>query len=170
MLQFRRENRIPLHIKDVGIIYDTAVHDIDTANWLFGAMPTMVFARAGKVMHTHEDYASIMLEYTEQRIAIITSNWITPKRVRTFDAIFTDAVMSSDFIKQDVTTHDENGTNLEDGHKKEEPLLLEIQNFLDAISGTHKNTVTSKDAVNVTKIANAALKSSQENVPIYLEI
>ena len=39
MLEFHRENRIPIHIKDVGIIYDTSVHDIDTANWLFNEMP-----------------------------------------------------------------------------------------------------------------------------------
>ena len=36
------ENRMPLHIKDVGIIYDTSVHDIDTANWLFSDMPQVV--------------------------------------------------------------------------------------------------------------------------------
>ena len=48
MLEFHRENRMPLHIKDVGIIYDTSVHDIDTANWLFNDMPQVVFARAGK--------------------------------------------------------------------------------------------------------------------------
>src|SRR5713226_201830 len=35
MLEFHRENRMPLHIKDVGIIYDTSVHDIDTAMWFF---------------------------------------------------------------------------------------------------------------------------------------
>ena len=39
MLEFHRENRIPPHIKDVGIIHDTSVHDIDTANWLFNEMP-----------------------------------------------------------------------------------------------------------------------------------
>jgi UDP-N-acetylglucosamine 3-dehydrogenase len=27
MLEFHRENRMPMHIKDVGIIYDTSVHD-----------------------------------------------------------------------------------------------------------------------------------------------
>ena len=42
MLEFHRENRIPSHIKDVGIIYDTSVHDIDTANWLFNDMPQVV--------------------------------------------------------------------------------------------------------------------------------
>jgi len=30
-LEFYREHRMPPHIKDVGIIYDTSVHDIDTA-------------------------------------------------------------------------------------------------------------------------------------------
>ena len=42
MLEFHRENRIPLHIKDVGIIHDTSVHDIDTANWLFNDMPQVI--------------------------------------------------------------------------------------------------------------------------------
>ena len=49
MLEFHRENRMPLHIKDVGIIYDTSVHDIDTANWLFDEMPNVVFARSGQI-------------------------------------------------------------------------------------------------------------------------
>ena len=82
MLEFHRENRMPLHIKDVGIIYDTSVHDIDTANWLFGGMPHVVFARAGKIRHEHEDFASIMLGYRDDKVAIISSNWITPKKTR----------------------------------------------------------------------------------------
>jgi len=34
-LEFYREHRMPQHIKDVGVIYDTSVLDIDTAMWLF---------------------------------------------------------------------------------------------------------------------------------------
>ena len=48
MLEFHRENRMPLHIKDVGIIYDTSVHDIDTANWLFDEMPQCCFCQSRK--------------------------------------------------------------------------------------------------------------------------
>ena len=47
MMEFHRENRMPLHIKDVGIIYDTSVHDIDTAMFLFNSRPQVIFARAG---------------------------------------------------------------------------------------------------------------------------
>ena len=43
-LEFYREHRMPQHIKDVGVIYDTSVHDIDTAMWLFDETPEIVFA------------------------------------------------------------------------------------------------------------------------------
>ncbi len=82
MLEFHRENRMPPHIKDVGIIYDTSVHDIDTALWLFDDIPEVVFARSGKIRHEHEDFATIMLGFKENKVAIISSNWITPIRVR----------------------------------------------------------------------------------------
>ena len=169
MLEFHRENRMPLHIKDVGIIYDTSVHDIDTANWLFDDMPHVVFARAGKIKHEHEDFASIMLGYKDDKVAIISSNWITPKKVRRFNAVCTDAIISSDFITQEIIVEksDESETVQ---NEKQEPLLLEIQSFLGAIEGKNEQVVKSQEAVNVTKIAEAALLSSQKGVPIYLDL
>ncbi len=169
MLEFHRENRMPSHIKDVGIIYDTAVHDIDTANWLFDDMPHLVFARAGKIKHEHEDFASIMLGYKDDKIAIISSNWITPKKVRTFSAVCTDATITSDFISQKVKIEKKEETE-NPKTEKLEPLLLEIQSFLGAIEGKNELVVKSQEAVNVTKIAEAALLSSQKGIPIYLDL
>jgi len=169
MLEFHRENRMPLHIKDVGIIYDTAVHDIDTANWLFDDTPHVVFARAGKIKHEHEDFASVMLGYKNDRITIISSNWITPKKVRTFSAVCTDAVITSDFISQQVKIEKKEETEIP-RNEKQEPLLLEIQNFLGAIEGKNELVVKSHEAVNVTRIAEAALLSSQKGIPIYLDL
>ncbi len=169
MLEFHRENRMPMHIKDVGIIYDTSVHDIDTANWLFDDMPNVVFARAGRIKHEHEDFASIMLGYKNDKVAIISSNWITPKRVRKFNAVCTDAIISSDFITQEIIVEkSENSETIQ--NEKQEPLLLEIQSFLGAIEGKNELIVTSQQAVNVTKIAEAALLSSQKGIPIYLDL
>jgi UDP-N-acetylglucosamine 3-dehydrogenase len=169
MLEFHRENKIPLHIKDVGIIHDTSVHDIDTANWLFDDMPQVVFARAGSINHIHEDFASIMLGYKNDKIANILSNWITPKKVRIFSAVCTDAIITSDFISQEVKVERKEYTEIL-RNEKQEPLLLEIQSFLGAIEGKNDIIVKSKQAVNVTKIAEAALLSSQKGVPIYLDL
>ncbi|MCV0430533.1 Gfo/Idh/MocA family oxidoreductase [Nitrosopumilus sp.] len=169
MLEFHRENRMPLHIKDVGIIYDTSVHDIDTANWLFDDMPQVVFARAGKIKHEHEDFTSIMLGYKNDKVAIISSNWITPKKLRKFSAVCTDAIISSDFITQEIIVEkDEDSETIQ--NEKQEPLLREIQSFLGAIEGKNEHIVKSQEAVNVTKIAEAALLSSQKGIPIYLDL
>ena len=169
MLEFHRENRMLLHIKDVGIIYDTSVHDIDTANWLFDDMPQVIFARAGKIKHEHEDFASIMLGYKNDKVAIISSNWITPKKVRKFNAVCTEAIISSDFISQEIIV-EKDGESKTVQNEKQEPLLLEIKSFLGVIEGKNEQVVKSQEAVNVTKIAEAALLSSQKGIPIYLDL
>ena len=169
MLEFHRENRMPLHIKDVGIIYDTSVHDIDTAMWLFDETPEVIFAKAGKIKHEHEDFASIMLGFKDNKVAIISSNWITPTKVRRFDAVCTDGIISSDFLTQEIIVETKDSTE-KPKHEKQEPLLLEIQNFLGAIDGKNELIVKPEHAVNVTKIAEAALLSSQKGVPIYLDL
>jgi len=169
MLEFHRENRMPLHIKDVGIIYDTSVHDIDTAMWLFDDTPEVVFARSGKIRHDHEDFATIVLGFKDNKVAVISSNWITPTRIRKFNAVCGDAIISSDFISQEVRIVTDNGTEIP-RKNVEEPLLLEIDNFLAACEGKEELLVKPEHAVNTTKIAEAALLSSQKGIPIYIDL
>jgi UDP-N-acetylglucosamine 3-dehydrogenase len=160
---------MPLHIKDVGIIYDTSVHDIDTAMWLFDDTPEVVFARAGKIRHDHEDFATIMLGFKDNKVAIISSNWITSARVRHFNAVCTEGIISGDFLSQEVRVQQDQQVETPT-KEKQEPLTLEIRSFLDALEGKHNHRVRPEDAVNVTKIAEASLLSSQKGVPIYLEL
>ncbi len=169
MLEFHRENRMPPHIKDVGIIYDTSVHDIDTAMWLFDEPPEVVFARSGQIRHEHEDFATIMLGFKNNKVAIISSNWITPIRVRKFNAVCSDGIISSDFISQEVKIETNNGAEIP-RKEIEEPLLLEIKNFINTIEGKEPIRVKPEDALNTTKIAEAALLSSHKGTPIYLDL
>ena len=168
-LEFYREHRMPQHIKDVGIIYDTSVHDIDTAMWLFDEAPEVVYAKSGQINHEHEDFATIMLGFKDNKIATISSNWITPTRVRNFNAVCTDARIFSDFITQEIRIETDNGSE-NPTSEKIEPLSLEIKNFLEAIEGKNDLIVKPEQAVNVTKIAEAALLSSKKGTPIYLDI
>jgi len=168
-LEFYREHRMPQHIKDVGVIYDTSVHDIDTAMWLFDETPEVVFAIAGKINHEHEDFATITLGFKDNKTATISSNWITPIRVRNFNAVCTEARIFSDFITQEIRIETDNGTE-NPKNKKAEPLSLEIKNFIDAIESKNDLVVKPEQAVNVTKVAEAALLSSQRGTPIYLDL
>ena len=171
MMEFHRENRMPLHIKDVGVIYDTSVHDIDTAMYLFGKLPKMVFARAGKKFHLFEDFATIMLGFEDQRVAIIASNWVTPKKVRTFSAVCTEGTVTGDFITQEIRIDHGDATIIPRRQQFQEPLVLELQSFIEVVGGRRKQpVVTSQEATNVTKVAEAALLSSETGSPIYLEL
>lgn len=171
MMEFHRENRMPAHITDVGIIYDTSVHDIDTAMYLFDSKPIVVFARTGKKFHAFEDFATIMLGFEDQRVAIIASNWITPKRVRRFSAVCTDGIITGDFISQEIRIDDMDATTIPRREFKE-PLSVEITSFLGAVAGNHDVTnplVSSIEATRVTKVAESAILSSNTGSPIYLD-
>lgn len=169
ILEFHRESEMPPRVRDVGVIYDTAVHDIDAANWLFDEMPAVVFARTGSTSDGYEDFASIMLGYRNHKTAVISANWIAPKKKRTLSAVCTDAIITSDFVSQEVKIDSRTGTKTP-RNEKQEPLRLEIENFLGAVAGSIDLVVKPQQAVNVTSIAEAALLSSQKGVPIYLEL
>jgi UDP-N-acetylglucosamine 3-dehydrogenase len=171
MMEFHRENRRQLHIKDVGIIFDTSVHDIDTAMFLFNCRPQVVFALSGKKFHTYEDFATIMLGFRGHKVAIIASNWITPKKVRKFSAVCTDGTIAGDFITQEITIDYEEATIIPRRQQFQEPLTLELQSLLDAIDGKiNKPVISAIEATNVTRVAEAALLSSNTGSPIYLDL
>jgi UDP-N-acetylglucosamine 3-dehydrogenase len=169
MIEFHRENRMPAHIKDVGIIYDTSVHDIDAAMFLFGSPPHVVFARAGKRFHAYEDFATIMLGFEGQKVAIIASNWLTPKKVRTFSAVCTDGIITGDFLTQEISIDHAEAT-IVPRRQFQEPLRLELKNFVESLQDKAKLVVTAADATNVTKVAEAAILSSNTGSPVYLDL
>jgi UDP-N-acetylglucosamine 3-dehydrogenase len=171
MMEFHRENRMPLHVKDVGIIYDTSVHDIDTAMFLFNCRPQVVFALSGKKFHSYEDFATIMLGFRGHKVAIIASNWITPKKVRKFSAVCTDGIIAGDFITQEIAIDYKEATIIPRRQQFQEPLTLELQSLLDALDGKiSKPVISAIDATNVTRVAEAALLSSNTGSPIYLDL
>jgi UDP-N-acetylglucosamine 3-dehydrogenase len=172
MMEFHRENRMPMHIKDVGIIYDTSVHDIDTAMFLFNSRPNVVFARAGAKFHSYEDFATLMLGFEDQKVAIIASNWITPKKVRTFNAVCTEGIISGDFITQEIRIDEaqQTITPRRSGNLLE-PLTLELKSFIGALQGKiDESLISATDATYVTKVAESAILSSKTGSPIYLEL
>ncbi len=166
MLEFHRENRRPARIKDVGIILDTSVHDIDTALYLLDEFPNVVFARSGKVNGEHEEYVSIILGFNDKN-AFLLSNWITPKRLRHFSVICKDGIINGNFITQELSIEEESNTIIPRLEYKE-PLMLELSNFINAIDGKEEPLVKPEDALNTLRVADATILSSKTGSQIYL--
>ena len=169
LLEFHRENRRGLSISDVGIVKDASVHDIDTACWLFGEAPRVVYARVGAALVPleHEDFATIMLGFSGQKTAFLVTNWITPNRVRTMSAVFSGGVVDVDFVTQQTSIH-EGATTTVPTRPFQEPLMLELKGFVDAVGEKRQPLVTGKDGLNVLRVAEAVLASSASGTPVYL--
>lgn len=167
LFEYHRENRRGDSITDVGVVKDASVHDIDTARWLFGEEPKTVYARVGSVMGKNEDIATILLGFGGERTAFITTNWVTPMRVRELNAVFTKGVVTLDFITQEMQIHEEEGTVVPK-HIFMEPLVLELKEFISAIEEKRQPLVTGRDGLSAIRIAEAVLASSKSGSPIYL--
>jgi len=169
LLEFHRENRRGENISDVGIVKDASVHDIDTACWLFGEAPKVVYARVGAmyVPLEHEDFATILLGFSGQKTAFLVTNWITPNRVRTLSAVFSGGVVDVDFVTQQTSIHEGAATTVPT-RAVQEPLMLELKEFVTAIQEKRHPLVTGKDGLNVIRVAEAVLASSSSGAPIHL--
>ncbi|MEM2638705.1 MAG: Gfo/Idh/MocA family oxidoreductase [Candidatus Bathyarchaeia archaeon] len=162
----RRVSKWPQRIGDVGVVRDTAIHDIDVMRFLFNEDPSTVYASVGYLQHEKiEDYAQIMLTFSSGRSAFIEANWLTPYKIRKLIVTGSEAIINLDYITQEMTI-ETSGQTLTPRYEWEEPLKLELQHFVDCILNDKKPLVSGIDGIKALKIAEAALKSASKGQPI----
>jgi UDP-N-acetylglucosamine 3-dehydrogenase len=165
----KRVSQWPERIGDVGVVKDTAIHDIDIMRYISGEDPISVYAKTGSMRHRKfEDYAQIMLTFEGEKSAFIESNWITPYKTRMLTVTGSEAIMKLDYITQEMWIEDAK-ENLQPRFPWQEPLKLELQHFADCILEKKKPMVTGVDGLKALKIAEAALRSSAKNRAIKLK-
>ncbi|MEM2974956.1 MAG: Gfo/Idh/MocA family oxidoreductase, partial [Candidatus Bathyarchaeia archaeon] len=165
----RRVSQWPERIGDIGVVKDTAIHDIDVMRYLFGEDPVAVYAKVGNLRHKRfEDYAQIMLSFKQNRTAFIETNWLTPYKTRNLIVTGSEAIISLDYLTQKVTIETA-GQTLTPRYEWQEPLKLELQHFADSILNNKEPQVTGEDGLKALIIAEAALKSTQNNKAVLLE-
>ncbi len=165
----KRVSQWPERIGDVGVVKDTAIHDIDIMRYISSEDPVSVYAKTGNMRHRQfEDYAQIMLTYESGKSAFIESNWLTPYKTRTLTATGSDAIMRLDYITQDLWIENAKET-LQPRLPFAEPLKMELQHFSDCILEKKKPIVTGNDGIKALQIAIAALQSSAKNTIVKLK-
>ena len=165
----RRVGRWPERIGDVGVVRDTAIHDIDLARYIFKDEANSVHARIGSVKHTREDYAEIMLQFRNGGTAFIDANWLTPRKTRTLIVTGSEATVELDYISQEISIEDSNQLvrpNLE----KKEPLRIELTHFTEAIIEDKPFKVDGEDGLKAVEICEVVLQSGTtgQTIPMTL--
>jgi UDP-N-acetylglucosamine 3-dehydrogenase len=156
----KRVSQWPERVGDVGVVKDTAIHDVDIVRYLFNEDPVAVYAKTGSMKHKKfEDYAQIMLTFEDGKSAFIESNWLTPYKTRTLIVTGSSAILKLDYITQELTIEDAKQT-LQPRYQWQEPLKLELRHFANCILDKEKPLITGMDGFKALQIAEASLKSS----------
>jgi len=178
----RRVSSFPSRIKDVGVILDLGIHDIDVVRYLLDSKVRSVYTLAGEtVKKEFEDHANILLEFDNGVFAFIEVNWLTPMKVRKVSLTCSQNFVEMDYINQNLQISSSTIKKLDAGNlyripqeyeerkievEKREPLKNELNDFLDAIEKGKEPLVSGEEGVRTLEIAHAAMQSAQKGEKI----
>lgn len=163
----RRVGSWPVRVGDVGVLKDAAIHDIDIVRHLYDDDPAILFARAGSLRHTHEDFVQIMMGFEGIKTAFVEANWLTPQKIRTLRVTGSDAIATLNYLTQEIVLEDEEKT-LKLTHEWEEPLKNELEHFATCVRTNDTPAVTGFDGLRALQIAEAAIRSAHTGKAIQL--
>ncbi len=171
----RRVSAFPKRIRDVGVIKDFAIHDVDVIRYITSLEVCSIYVLGGRTNGTQfEDHANFLMEMDGGVIGTIEVNWLTPMKVRHVSLTCSSCFAQMDYMDQslefsssrlrDVDPADMSQIPLELDvrHvfvKREEPLKRELEAFVHAAEMSDKAVVDGWDALANLRICDAALMS-----------
>lgn len=181
----RRVSNLPIRIKDVGVITDLGVHDIDVLRYLAKGEVRSVYALGGHVKTDEfEDHATILLEFDNGVEGVMEVSWLTPMKVRGITITGLEGVAEMDFVDQELRVSTSTYGDLDMGNlwripqmydirrirvRQEEPLRREIIDFLEAVGIGRDPLITGSDGLKTLAIAKAAERSIKTGRKVELE-
>lgn len=175
-LASRRVSSFPSRVRDVGVILDLGIHDIDVMRHLAGDVES-VYALGGRHRHERfEDYADLLLTFAGGEVGFIEVNWLTPMKVRRLALTCERNFVEMDYTAQTVTVSSATLGELDLANlyrapfeyhvqtvqvKREEPLVRELRDFLEAIEERRPPLVTAGDALQTLQVAEACVDSQR---------
>jgi UDP-N-acetylglucosamine 3-dehydrogenase len=157
-IKCKRVGPFPPRIKDVNVIVDLSIHDLDIAMDLLGKRVKIKAVNGGKALIDKEDYVSIFLT-SKGRSAFIETSWIVPIKMRKLEITGDKGYIELDYINQTITVVTRPSTgeiSLPETItvEKIEPLKAELQHFCMCVQHRGmKPYVTGKVGLRALKLA-----------------
>ncbi len=181
-LHARRLGPFPSRIRDVGVILDLATHDIDIMRYLTSFEVEHVFAETQRRIHnTCEDLLLGVLRFSHDVIGVLDVNWLTPTKVRELTVTGEKGMFLVNYLTQDIYFYENDYTStswdalrsltgVSEGTmtrlkvQKAEPLRLEYEDIIRALTNKTQPVVTGEDGLAALKIAHRLLESTAQSV------
>jgi UDP-N-acetylglucosamine 3-dehydrogenase len=181
----RRVSSLPSRVRDVGVIMDLGVHDIDVIQYIIGAEAKSVYTLGGQGKGVkYEDHANMLIDFEGGATGYVEVNWLTPMKVRKLALTCSQNFVEVDYMDQAALVCASSFKQLDSGNlfnvplefdvhrttlKKEEPLRRELDDFIAAIKDGKAPLVTGESAMRTLRIAEAALESMKSGKKMQVE-
>ena len=157
-IQITRVGPFPPRMGEVGVVIDLAVHDIDIIRHLTDSEITEVQPQLARTRAEREDTALLQFRLANGTIAHITTNWVTPYKVRTLQVATMNKFVVADLITRQVTEYF--GQQADGAYQTRavnswpaEPLKKELEAFARAIRTGETPAVTGEDGLRNLEVA-----------------
>ena len=152
-IEIHRLGAFPDRSLDIDVIFDLMIHDVDVLLAVVGSEVVSVEAVGVNVLTPRVDIANARLRFASGCIANVTASRISRDRVRKARFFQHDSYVSIDYAEQEVEAYQlvsEGGGRpaIRGGPiviTREEPLRLELVDFVDAIRVNRPPAVTGRD-------------------------
>lgn len=148
-------------VKDVGVVLDLMIHDIDILLWLIKSPIKNIEAVGVKVLTQHEDIANARIVFENGAVCNITASRVTEKAMRKIRMFQPNAYISLDYIQQDAVIYTKKLGRIISEQidiKKEKPLQKEIVSFLDCIKTGKRPLASGEEGRQALSVALEVLK------------
>ena len=149
----------PPRVKDVGVIVDLAVHDIDLIRYLTRAEFKRIHAVASGIHSAYEDCAILLFEMTNGVLARVTVNWLTPFRVREINIATRQKYIRASLSELKVNEYWRRRDSDDWFRARElnvpfaEPLRLELQSFVRCVKGNGELWISGEEGLKALEVA-----------------
>ncbi|AKG38910.1 MAG: Gfo/Idh/MocA family oxidoreductase [Infirmifilum sp.] len=169
---------------NLGVAHDLLVHDLDVSVFLLGNLPSKVYAQTFRTNDfPYEVEVEAVYQYPGGKTAHLIASWRTsPKyKHRSFSVRTEDFILTADYILRRINI--DNGidsidvqkiktaihnevTSIEISYLQEEPLKLELIDFLESVSTRRKPIVSALEGYIALKGVVKALESAVKEAPV----
>lgn len=143
-------------IKDVGVVLDLMIHDIDIILGLVNSKVRDIEAVGISTVSDHEDLANVRLTFQNSVIADITASRVTKEETRKIRIFQEQSYILLDYLNQEASLYQKSGESLEKIKlkvEKNEPLKVELESFVDCVRNKKRPVVSGVEGRQALRVA-----------------
>jgi predicted dehydrogenase len=150
-------------VKDIGVVKDWMIHDLDLVLSLVGSKVETVDSVGIPVLTEHEDIANARIRFENGCVANLTTSRVTPEQMRKIRFFQSDAYLSLDFSQQQLQVYRKVepagggkpfiDRTMYEMKSEEDALTRELGSFVDSILENRVPVVTAGDGMRALELA-----------------